>query len=77
MANTRERRTKQEHALLQCGEFFRDETLIFGDEHLPPRLAGKFAELRKLCFNALGNPSLKDADEIRAHYAKLAEESRV
>lgn len=68
MANTRWRRTVQEYALLQCGEFFRDEMLLGAQSE---RLAQKYAELRKLCFDALDEPSIADADEIRMRYIDL------
>jgi len=73
MANTRRRRTVQEYALLKCGEFFRDE-MLFGTEHLPARFAEKFTELRALCFDALDEPSVADADDIRLRYFTLMDE---
>jgi hypothetical protein len=36
-----------------------------------PRLGAKFQELRDLCFDALGDPSMKDAADIRTRHAEL------
>lgn len=69
MANTKERRTRQEYALLLCGEYFRDYLTDCGGigEDRMKKLEG----LRDLCFDALGEPSLADADRIRARHARL------
>lgn len=54
-----------QYAALACGEFFRDE-LTFGDiESLSPRIAQHMKTLRETCFDALGDPSIADADAIR------------
>lgn len=71
MANTRERRTRQEYALLTIAEWLRDE-VRFGPV-ASARYQGKFEELRDLAFDALGDPSLKDADDIKRRYRELAE----
>jgi hypothetical protein len=69
MANTRERRTRQEYALLTIAEWLRDE-VRFGSV-ANARHSAKFEELRDLAFKALGDPTLKDADAIRARHAQL------
>jgi hypothetical protein len=49
-------------ALLECMEFFREE-LSFGVDS--PRLEKKYTELRGVCYQALGEPSMADIDRIR------------
>jgi hypothetical protein len=57
------RRIHQEAALLRCGEFFRDE-LHFGPP-LTARQQETFRELCRLCFDALGNPSMAEVQKIK------------
>ena len=51
----------QKYALLKCMEFFRDE-LYYGDQ--TPRIEKRYRELRSMCAEALGNPSMTDAKRI-------------
>lgn len=68
--NTRERRTRQEYALLLSGEYFRDHLETCGG--IGEARLRNLETLRNLCFAALGDPTVKDADGIRARYARLA-----
>ena len=61
--DTQERQTRQEYALLVIAEWLRDEVRfspVSNAHHLT-----KFGELRDLAFNALGDPSVKDAYDIK------------
>lgn len=56
---------KLQYAALACGEFFRDELRFGNIEDLSPRVAGYMKDLKKLCFDALGDPSVADAALIK------------
>jgi hypothetical protein len=55
---------KQKRALLMCAEFFGRE-LYFDTAEINTRLQHKFKELKRLAYDALGNPTFKEADEIK------------
>lgn len=50
-------------SLLRCMDFFKDE-LFFGRES--PRQEAAFRRPRDDCYQALGEPSMADADRIKA-----------
>jgi hypothetical protein len=56
---------KLQYAALACGEFFRDELRFGNIEALSPRIAKHMETLKATCFDALGDPSVADAAEIR------------
>ena len=56
---------KLQYAALACGEFFRDELRFGNIETLSPRVAGHMKDLKELCFDALGDPSIADAAAIK------------
>lgn len=68
MANIRRKRIKQEYALLKAGRFFRDELSI---GTLSARQSRAIEELHKLVFDALDDPSVRDAQQIEDRYSRL------
>ena len=64
----RDRDTRQQSALLLCGEFFRDELEFYEPS---ARLRRKFEKLRDIVFDALDNPTEADAVEIRRRFSAL------
>ncbi len=54
-----------QYAALACGEFFRDELRWGNIEILSPRVAKYMEDLKTLCFDALGDPSIADAAAIK------------
>lgn len=54
-----------QYAVLACGEFFRDELDFMHIGDTSPYLAKKMSELRTLCFDVLGDPSIADAARIK------------
>ena len=74
----RERRIVRAHALLKCGDFFRDElqasTFDFMSEAMGARLRQRFGDLRALVFDALDNPSVADAYKIKDEYRRASDE---
>jgi hypothetical protein len=58
-----DRQTRQEFALLQCGEYFRDYLLECGG--IGEARMERLEKLRDLCFDTLGDPTEADAADIR------------
>lgn len=56
--------------ILECGEYLRDE-LAFGDE-LSERQRNYFNRLCTRCFEALGNPSLYDVEQLKRKQSRKA-----
>lgn len=64
----RKRSVERKYALSQCMKFFRDE-LYFGAH--TERLDARYRELRELCAKALGDPSVRDVDEIDRQFREM------
>jgi hypothetical protein len=67
---------KLQYAALACGEFFRDELQFGNIETLSPRVAGYMKDLKELCFDALGDPSIADAAAIKRKVSVDVDDAR-
>jgi len=68
---------KLQYAALACGEFFRDELRFGNIDSISPRIAAHMQTLKATCFDALGDPSVADAANIRRKVSIDVEESAV